>query len=144
MVARKLGAMRHVLCAAPFNFEAHGTPQTLKDLKVHNCVRFNLSGHADLREFSRDGRTERIAIGGRYAVTSSLAVRVCFTRRLWAESDAYPYVDDDLREGRLVAALDDRAAVETTLYAVYPSRHHLAPKIRAFLDFLVKAFTSTG
>ena len=143
MVARKLGVMRHVLCAAPSYFAAHGTPQTPSDLKAHNCVRFSLSGHADLWEFSKDGRTERIAIGGRYAVTSSLAVRDALRAGFGLSLMPHPYVEEDLREGRLVSALDDWGTVETTLYAVYPSRHHLAPKIRAFLDFLVKAFTST-
>ena len=41
---------------------------------------------------------------------------------------------------RLGPNLPRTARVETTLYAVYPSRQHLAPKIRAFLDFLVEAF----
>lgn len=52
-----------------------------------------------------------------------------------------PYVTDDLREGRLEAALEDWRMVETTLYAVYPSRQHLAPKIRVFLDFLAEEFS---
>jgi DNA-binding transcriptional LysR family regulator len=51
-----------------------------------------------------------------------------------------PYVEDDLKDGRLQSALDDWRTVETTLYAVYPSRQHLAPKIRAFLDFPIAAF----
>jgi DNA-binding transcriptional LysR family regulator len=46
-----------------------------------------------------------------------------------------------LREGRLQAALEDWSTVETTLYAVYHSRQHLAPKIRVFLDFLVEEFS---
>jgi DNA-binding transcriptional LysR family regulator len=51
-----------------------------------------------------------------------------------------PYVEEDLREGRLQSALEDWSTVETTLYAVYPSRQHLAPKIRVFLGFLVEEF----
>ena len=142
MVARKLGVMKHVLCAAPSYFEAHGMPQTPTDLKSHNCVRFSLSGHADLWEFSKQGRTERIAIGGRYAVTSSLAVRDALRAGFGLSLVPHPYVHEDLQEGRLVSALDDWRTIETTLYAIYPSRHHLAPKIRVFLDFLVEAFAS--
>lgn len=142
MVARQLGVMTHVLCAAPAYFEAHGTPQTPSDLKAHNCVRFSLSGHADLWEFSKDGRTERIAVSGRYAVTSSLAVRDALRAGFGLSLVPHPYVDDDLRTGRLVPALSDWRTIETTLYAIYPSRHHLAPKTRAFVDFLVEAFAS--
>lgn len=142
MVARKLGVMEHVLCAAPAYFEAHGRPRTPADLKSHDCVRFSLSGHADVWEFSREGRTERIAIGGRYAVSSSLAVREALRAGFGVSLVPRPYVDEDLQEGRLVSALDDWRTVQTTLYAIYPSRHHLAPKVRVFLDFLVEAFAS--
>jgi len=142
MVARKLGVMTHVLCAAPSYFEAHGTPQQPSDLKFHNCVRFSLSGHADLWEFSKEGRTERVAVGGRYAVTSSLAVCHALRAGFGLSLVPHPYVEEDIREGRLVSALADWRTVETTLYAIYPSRHHLAPKIRVFVDFLVDAFAS--
>lgn len=140
LIARKLAVMPHVLCAAPSYFEAHGTPQAPSDLKLHNCVRFSLSGHADIWEFSKDGGTERIAIDGRYSVASSLAVRDALRAGFGLSLMPYPYVEDDLKEGRLQSALADWSTVETTLYAVYPSQQHVAPKVRAFLDFLIEEF----
>ena len=140
MVARKLTAMPHVLCAAPSYFEAHGRPATPADLKHHNCIRFSLSGHADQWEFCHGGRTERIDVTARYSVASSLAVRDALRQGFGISLIPLPYVEGDLKEGRLHTALDDWTTVQTTLYAVYPSRQHLAPKIRAFLDFLVEAF----
>ncbi len=50
-----------------------------------------------------------------------------------------PYVEDDLRDGRLRSALDDWSMV-ATLYAVYPSRQHIASRRRVFLDFLIEEF----
>jgi DNA-binding transcriptional LysR family regulator len=138
MVARRLVAMKNVLCAAPSYFDAHGRPHTPAELTSHNCVRFTLSGHADAWEFSKGGRTERFEVNARYSVTSSLAVRDAIRAGFGVSMMPYPYVENDLREGRLVPALEDWSTVETTLYAVYPSRQHLAPKIRAFLDFLVE------
>ena len=52
----------------------------------------------------------------------------------------YPFVEEDLRMGRLERALEDWSTVSSTLYAVYPSRQHVAPKPRAFLDFLIAEF----
>ena len=141
LIARKLAVMSHVLCAAPSYYAAHGTPGTPSDLKTHNCVRFSLSGHADLWEFSKAGRTERVAVKARYSATSSLAVRDALRQGFGISLIPTPYVEDDLREGRLQAALEDWSTVETTLYAVYPSRQHLAPKIRVFLDFLGEEFS---
>jgi DNA-binding transcriptional LysR family regulator len=144
MIAKKLGSMPHVLCAAPSYFEAHGKPATPADLHSHNCVRFSLSGHADTWEFSKEGRTERIAIAARYSVTSSLAVRDALREGFGVSLMPQPYVENDLREGRLQSALEDWSTVETKLYAVYPSRQHLAPKIRVFLDFLVEEFSRSS
>jgi len=140
LIARKLTVMPHVLCAAPSYFEAHGRPKTPSDLKSHTCVRFSLSGHADVWEFRKNGRTERIPLKARYSVTSSLAVRDALREGFGLSLMPYPYVEDDLREGRLHRALEDWSTVETTLYAIYPSRQHLAPKIQAFLAFLAEEF----
>jgi Transcriptional regulator len=141
LIARKLTVMPHVLCAAPSYFEAHGKPETPSDLKALNCIRFSLSGHADTWEFSQGDRTERIAVDARYSVTSSLAVRDALRAGFGLSLIPYPYVEDDLKEGRLQSALEDWSTVETTLYAVYSSRQHVAPKIRAFLGFLIEEFS---
>lgn len=143
LIARKLAVMPHVLCAAPSYFKAHGKPQAPADLKALNCIRFSLSGHADAWEFSKNGHTESIAVKGQYSVSSSLAVRDALRGGLGLSLMPRPYVEDDLKAGRLQAALEDWATVETTLYAVYPSRQHVAPKLRAFLDFLVEQFSRT-
>jgi DNA-binding transcriptional LysR family regulator len=140
MVARKLALMRHVLCAAPSYLQARGTPATPADLQGHECVRFSLSGHANEWVFSRGDRTERIAVDARYSVSSSLAVRDALREGYGLSLIPLPYVEDDLKAGRLQTVLEDWRTVETTLYAIYPSRQHLAPKIRVFLDFLVEAF----
>ncbi len=143
LIARKLAVMSHVLCAAPSYFEVHGKPMKPADLKSHNCVRFSLSGHANTWEFSKDGRTERVAVNARYSVTSSLAVRDALREGFGLSLMPYPYVENDLKEGRLQSALDAWSTVDTTLYAVYPSRQHLAPKIRVFLDFLLDEFSQS-
>ncbi|OAJ55031.1 transcriptional regulator [Paraburkholderia ginsengiterrae] len=140
LIARKLTVMRHVLCAAPSYFAEHGEPRTPADLKGLNCIRFSLSGHADLWEFRKADRVERIAVKARYSVASSLAIRDALRAGFGVSLIPYPYVEDDLREGRLQAALEDWSTVETTLYAIYPSRQHVAPKIRAFLGFLMEEF----
>jgi len=140
LIARKLTVMPHVLCAAPSYFEAHGRPKTPSDLRSHECLRFSLSGHADVWEFKKNGRTERFPVNARYSVTSSLAVRDALRAGFGLSLIPKPYVEQDLREERLQCALEDWNSVETTLYAIYPSRQHLAPKIQVFLAFLAEEF----
>lgn len=140
LVARKLATMRHVLCAAPSYLAARGVPGTPSELKSHDLIRFSLSSTADFWEFRKDGKAERVEIGRRYSVTSSLAVRDALRAGFGVNLIPYPYVEDDLRAGRLQSALDDWETPVTTIHAIYPSRQHVAPKTRAFLDFLIEEF----
>lgn len=140
MVARKLGVMQHVLCAAPSYFAAHGKPAAPAELRAHQCVRFSLSGHANTWEFRKGQQTEQVAIDARYSVSSSLAVRDALRAGFGISLIPYPYVADDLKAGVLEPALEDWESVATTLYAIYPSRQLLAPKIRVFVEFFMQEF----
>ncbi|MEM6465923.1 MAG: LysR family transcriptional regulator [Pseudomonadota bacterium] len=137
LIARKLMTMDHVLCAAPAYFEQFGYPATPNDLAQHNCLRFSLSGHAMTWSFQKGKRTEQIEVKGRYSVTSSLAIRDALRAGFGISLIPRMFVTDDLASGALVPALVEWSANETSLYAVYPSRSYVAPKVRAFLDFLV-------
>lgn len=140
MVARKLAVMKHVLCAAPSYFSAHGRPAVPADLHGHQCIRFSLSGHANTWEFRKGQQVEQVAIGARYSVSSSLAVRDALRAGFGISLIPHPYVAEDLKQGLLESALEDWETVETTLYAIYPSRELLALKIRVFIDFFVHEF----
>ena len=52
---------------------------------------------------------------------------------------AGPYV----KERKLVPLLEDIVREDLPIYAVYPSSRHLSPKVRAFVDFLVKIYGPT-
>lgn len=135
LIARKLMTMRHVVCASPDYLTRAGAPAAPADLRRHSCVQFTLSGHVDEWEFRSDGRAVRVPIAGRYKVTSSLAVRDALLAGFGFSLIPRIYVADDLAQGRLVTVLDDWSTIETSIYAVYPSRGHVAAKVRAFIDF---------
>ncbi len=140
LAARRLMVMRHVLCASPGYFAARGMPAAPEDLRHHECVQFTLSGHAASWEFRRGEQVARIGIDGRYKVASSLAVRDALLAGFGLSLIPEPYVRADLAAGRLQAVLDDWTKVETSVYAIYPSRRYLAPALRAFLDFITEEF----
>lgn len=138
LIARKIMGLEHVLCAAPGYFETHGTPQQPQDLAAHNCLRFTLSEHAAKWTFQQGTRTEQVAVRGRYSVSSSLAIRDALRAGFGLSLIPRMYVADDLAAGRLQAALEGWSTHQTALYAVYPSRRYVLPKVRAFLEFLVE------
>lgn len=137
LVARHLMVMDHVLCGSPEYFLRNGVPGDPDELRKHECVRFTLSGHASEWSFQRGGEMRRVPVRGRYRVNSSLAL--CAALRGGHGVSLVPelYVREDLAHGRLQAVLGDWQTAQTQVYAIYPSRRHLQPKVRAFVDFLL-------
>ncbi len=137
LIARKLMTLPHVICASPEYFAKAGRPREPKDLRLHNCIQFTLTGHTQEWTFTNEGRSERVCVGGRYKVTTSLAVRDALLAGFGISLIPRIYVEKDILEGRLMTALDDWAPAETSIYVVYPSRQYVLPKVRAFIDFLI-------
>src|SRR3546814_14349731 len=63
-------------------------------------------------------------------VTSSLAVRDALRAGFGVSLIPMLYVREDLEQGRLQTVLEDWSTVETSVYAVYPSRRYLSAKVR--------------
>ena len=50
-------------------------------------------------------------------------------------------VKDDLLAGTLVELMPEFRSIELGVYAVYPTRKHVSPKVRALIDFLAGHFS---
>ncbi len=141
-MARKIGEDKRLICAAPSYLARHGTPQRPEDLARHNCLVSRDRTQLNRWPFKRDGQVFEFEVGGRVAVTEGetqmqLALRgigiVRLTRLTLAQA---------IRDGTLVPLLGDFSADEAVaIHAVYPHRRHLAPKVPAFVNFLIEKFT---
>src|SRR5205823_13345500 len=49
-------------------------------------------------------------------------------------------VGDDLAAGTLIELMPKYRSIELGIYAIYPTRKHVAAKVRVLIDFLVEAF----
>ena len=142
LVAKKLAPCRQVVCAAPEYLAAHGTPRTPQELKAHRCLIYTYRGKPREWEFSGP-RAESISVtvSGPLHSNSGLASREAALRGGGILNIPTFYVGDDLRAKRLVALLTDYTPLpEINIYAVYPERRNLSPKVRAFVDFLHARF----
>ena len=50
-------------------------------------------------------------------------------------------VGDDLANGSLVELMPEFRSTELGIHAIYPTRKHVAPKVRALIDFLAQRFS---
>jgi DNA-binding transcriptional LysR family regulator len=141
-MARKIGEDKRLICAAPSYLARHGTPQRPEDLARHNCIVSRDHVYLNRWSFKVDGRLVEIDVRGRVAVSEGeaqmqLALQgvgiVRLTRLTLAQA---------IREGTLVPLLGTFSAEEAVaIHAVYPHRRHLAPKVPAFVNFLIEKFT---
>jgi DNA-binding transcriptional LysR family regulator len=150
LVARRLAAIRFVLCAAPAYLQAQGEPQAVADIAGHRCLRFGYLQspdrwrfrHAELGEAEVETRGALRFESGLTA-NSSESLRVAALAGLGLAVLPTYAIGADLRAGRLRAVLPGWQPVggladADTLYAVYLPNRHPAPKVRALIDFMLE------
>ncbi len=141
LVARRLAVDRRIVCAAPSYVEQYGIPQSPEALRDHNCLTVTNVPSMHDWEFSFGGTSRKIHVEGRFETNSGVAVHEAALAGLGIAQLPAFLIAPDIRAGRLVAFLEDRIAMGKPIYAVYPHRRHLSPKVRALIDFLVDKLT---
>jgi DNA-binding transcriptional LysR family regulator len=140
LVARKLAPERMVVCASPSYLAAHPAIETPEDLASHNCILYSYLP-AIWRFTGQDGEEIAVPVGGNLRVNNGIAEREAAIKGVGVVLLPTFYVGDAIRDGRLKTLLGEYQAGELGIYAVYPQRKHLPPKVRAFIEFLERRFT---
>lgn len=142
VLARKIAANRRLLCAAPAYLDAHGMPETPRALRSHACI-VTREPHAAFNNWQLTDGTQQATVKvhgplstnhGEIAMDWALAGHGILLRSEW---DVAAY----LRNGQLRRVLEPWAGIAADIYAVYPQRHHISPKVRLFIDFLADRFS---
>lgn len=137
LVCRQLASTRLVLCASPDYLKRHDIPNHPAELSEHETFSYSLLSTGHTWRF--DGPEGRIDVRVSPRMTSNngdTGVEVCVRGagiHLWPSF----LVEEQLRKGELVEVLPAFKASTFGVYAVYPSKKHLSPKVRALVDFLM-------
>ena len=135
LIARKIGGVRSIVCAAPAYLARHGAPQTPADLSRHACLGYTLSG-TGWRLEGPDGPVI-VPISGPIRADNGDILRLAAIKGAGILFQPQFIVGADIEAGRLVRVLPDWQSAELGVHAVYPSRKHLSAKVRTFIDFLM-------
>lgn len=139
LISRRLSSTRLLLCASPQYLARHGTPTTPDDLLQHSVIGYSLSALGDRWEFeSEAGQQHSVKITPRMSSNSGdTCCQVAIHHQgivLQPQFLVQPYLDS----GALVSLLPQYCSSQLGIYAVYPSRKHVSPKVRLLVDYLVK------
>lgn len=141
MVSKKLTDTRIVLCASPKYLKEHGKPKKPSDLVNHQVI--NYSYWAGKDEWSFDGPKGKESVNikpfmqtnnGDTCLVAALAHQGIILQPSFIVGDA-------IRTGDLVEIMPQYKSIELGIYAIFPTRQHIAPKVRVLIDFLVEYFS---
>ncbi|MGG5820348.1 LysR substrate-binding domain-containing protein [Falsiroseomonas sp. HW251] len=139
MIAVPIGPreQRYATAAAPGFLAVHGTPAHPRDLLRLPCLRHRFeSGVVAAWEFEKAGETLRLSPDGPL-VTQSIEVRTAAAVAGLGLIQAFEgFMAAELADGRLVEVLAAWAPRFAGPFLYYPSRRHMAPALRAFVDFV--------
>lgn len=138
MVARQIGTVEMVTCAAPQYLQQWGEPQALGDLVNHRGVNF-LSGQSNRPlswYFREDGEDQPYPSRGSITVNESNAYVHCGLAGFGLIQAPGITLDAFLASGELVEVLHAYRPSRRKVSVLYPSRTHLAPQVHAFANWL--------
>jgi len=138
LVSRKLAATRMVLCASPGYLRKHGRPKHPAELSRHAVLAYSLLATGD--QWAFEGPQGPVAVTVQPIMRSNSGDTCIAAARKHRGLVFQPsfMVSADLRSGSLVEVMPQYRAREFGIYAVYPTRQHVSPKVRALMDFLAR------
>lgn len=128
LIAKRISSRQHFVCAAPNYVQQHGKPESISDLKQHNC----LLGSADFWIF--EGKKTRVS--GSLRCNSGLGLVDAALNGIGIVQLPDYYLEHHIEQGELEVLLDEYQREEEGIWALYPQSKYLANKVRLLINFL--------
>lgn len=139
LVSRKLAATRLILCASQEYLRRREPLQTPSDIEHHDVVGYTLSTGNEWTFEGPDQQQQSVRITPRLRANNG---DTCVTAALSGAGIILQptfLVSDHLEAGTLVELLPDYRSIELGVFAVFPTRKFVLPKVRRLIEFLADA-----
>lgn len=140
LVSRQLATTRLVLCATKRYLKSHPAISHPSQLAEHAVFTYSLLATGEHWHF--EGPQGEVVVKVNPRMRSNSGDSCCMAALQHQGLVLQPtfLVGEHLASGALVEVLPRYRSTELGIYAVYPSRKQLSPKVRHLVDFLVDAF----
>lgn len=140
---RQLGEAQHTLCAAPVYIQQYGQPTCPADLPNFNFLHARYAHIDENMEWgvSKDGQYYPVKAQGNISVDNSMSVKKMVLDGAGITSLPSFSVADEIERGELVELMPDYKVGSVPIYAVFPEKKYMPPKVRVYLDALVAYFS---
>jgi DNA-binding transcriptional LysR family regulator len=142
MVARRVAMLEEISCASPGYVDRFGLPASVEALDGHRMVGFRSSATGALLplEFMVGGTLRYATLPATVAVNGAESLVAAARLGLGLIQVPRYHVESDLERGTLVAILAEFPPSPTPVSLLYPRNRQLSPRVRVFIDWLVRAF----
>lgn len=140
LVSRKLSQTRLVLCASPGYLAQAGTPRHPGELADHAVIAYSYFAPGNEWPFEGPQGPTTAKIQPVFRTNNGDTCRIAALQDRGIILQPSFLVGPDLEAGRLVELMPEHPSLELGIYALYPSRRHVSPKVRLLIDHLVEAF----
>jgi DNA-binding transcriptional LysR family regulator len=139
LVSRKLASTRMVLCASPGYLKKHGSPKHPSDLTEHAAMSYSLLATGDQWNFEGPEGEVTVTVKPIMRTNSGDTCIAAACKGKGVVLQPSFMVDAHLHSGALVELMPGYRSIEFGIFAVYPTRQYVSPKVRALIDFLSRA-----
>jgi DNA-binding transcriptional LysR family regulator len=144
LVARRLGMLQRLTCAAPVYLERFGTPGDIDALEGHRIVGIRrwTTGDVTPLGFMVDGELRQVDLPALFSVTGPESYLAGLRLGLGIAQVPLFHVQDDLRTGALVEILRGFPPQEIPVSLLYSRGRQLSLRLRVFLDWAAREFAA--
>lgn len=140
LVSRQIATTRLIVCASRRYLRAHGRPSQPSELARHRVLAYTLLSTGETWAFDGPGGPVSVRVQPALRSNSGDTCRAAALQHQGIVLQPSFLVGEDIAAGRLVELLPEWRAAEFGVHAVYPSRKHLAPRVRLLVEHLARAF----
>lgn len=144
LIARPLEDYTLTMCASPTYLARRGTPQKPEDLADHDCLAFAYPAGDEWRSVEKQWRLSGpdgeivVAVSGPMLINSSSGLHQAARTGMGVVMLPDALVDQDLREGKLVALMQDYQLPRRPMNLIYAQDRYRLPKLRSFVEFALQ------
>lgn len=136
LISRQLASTRLVLCAAPSYLKRRGTPAHPSELAQHDVMGYSLMAMGDLWQFTGPDGLVSAKVRPRMWSNNGDTCNAAAVQGAGIQLQPTFLINQALASGQLVEILPQFRSVELGIYAVYPTRKFVLPKVRTLVEFL--------
>lgn len=135
LIAREIASIPMFICASPEYLAMHGSPEKPDDLNDHNCLVFMLASNANNWTLSNEEGSQTVQVSGDLKANNSLVVRQAVLAHHGLANLASFVIERFVEAGQIKVLFPGYEPERLSLFAVYPDRKYMSPKVSLFIEF---------